>query len=178
MSSISQFGKLLSLSLVLLLRCSTEAFQSTPGNGNPLFIQTNSEYVTARRSNTFISSTTQGTLSMASTKSGLKNKKRRKFQNFDQMLQAMGDQPILIDFQASWCGPCKIVQQELEHVRHKIGDRLHVFNVDTDRFPSLGLRFQIAALPTILLFKDGEVIHRITGVESADEIMEQVSTYL
>jgi thioredoxin len=120
-------------------------------------------------------------MSTASTKSGPENKekRRRKFQNFDQMLQAMGDQPILIDFQASWCGPCKIVQQELEHVRHKIGaDRLHVFNVDTDRFPSLGLRFQIAALPTILLFKDGEVIHRITGVESADEIMEQVSAYL
>jgi len=105
-------------------------------------------------------------------------KKRSKFKNFDEMLKTLGDQPILIDFHASWCGPCRIVQKELEHVRDKIGDKLHVFNIDTERFPSLGTRFQIAALPTLLLFKDGEVIHRIVGVETADEIMRQVGDFI
>jgi len=102
----------------------------------------------------------------------------KKFKNFDEMLSTFQDAPVLIDFHATYCGPCKLVQKELLRVRDILQGKIHVFTIDTERFPSLGTRFQVAALPTLLLFKDGEVVHRIVGVESADNIVNQLSDYL
>jgi len=101
-----------------------------------------------------------------------------KFKNFDEMLATYHDQVVLVSWNAEFCGPCKLMKKELKRVREVLGDKVLIFNLDTERFPSLGARFDIAGLPTILLFKEGIPIHRIEGVKTSKEIIQQIQDYL
>eukprot|EP00591_Stephanopyxis_turris_P002306 CAMPEP_0195509644 /NCGR_PEP_ID=MMETSP0794_2-20130614/2521_1 /TAXON_ID=515487 /ORGANISM="Stephanopyxis turris, Strain CCMP 815" /LENGTH=194 /DNA_ID=CAMNT_0040636921 /DNA_START=235 /DNA_END=819 /DNA_ORIENTATION=- len=100
-----------------------------------------------------------------------------KFKNFDEMLSTF-EEPILVDFHATWCGPCRIIHKELELVKDKLGGEMKFFKVDTEKFPSIGSRFGIQGLPTVMLFKGGQPIHSIVGVATAEEIMRQMHEYL
>ena len=71
--------------------------------------------------------------------------------------------PVLIDFTAVWCPPCRTIAPHVEAVAAKYGDRLRVAKCDTDGNPGLSARWDIRSLPTLLLFKDGQVVGQIVG---------------
>jgi len=100
-----------------------------------------------------------------------------RFKNFDEMLCTY-EEPLLVNFHAKWCGPCQSLQKELGTVREELGEKLRVFKVDTEKFPSLGSKYNIEGLPTVLLFIGGEPVHRIVGLETADEILRQVKEFM
>ena len=101
-----------------------------------------------------------------------------KFRNFEEMLEKHRDTPILVSFEAKWCGPCKLMKKELKIVRDELADLVMVAQIDTEKFPSLGARYEVEGLPSVILFVDGEPVHRIEGLEEASEIVRQVRGFL
>jgi thioredoxin 1 len=71
--------------------------------------------------------------------------------------------PVLIDFTAVWCPPCRAIAPHLEAIAAKYGDRVRVARCDTDGNPALSARFDVRSLPTLLMFKDGQVVGQIVG---------------
>lgn len=101
----------------------------------------------------------------------------RPFKNFDDMLGQL-ECPVLVDFYAQWCGPCKMMQPVLEDIAGRMEDEIKVAKVDTDKSPRLGGRYQVEALPTLILFNKGEVIERYIGYMTADELEKAVKKTL
>lgn len=81
-------------------------------------------------------------------------------QNFEETLQ--GDKPVLVDFWAEWCGPCRMVAPVLDQLASENGDVV-IGKVDVDRNQDLAVKFGVQSIPTFLLFKDGEVADRMMG---------------
>lgn len=75
--------------------------------------------------------------------------------------------PVLVDFYADWCAPCRMVAPVLDQIAHDAVGRLLVAKVDTDRAPDVGARYQIRSIPTLILFRDGAEVERIVGVDVA-----------
>ena len=103
---------------------------------------------------------------------------KMKFRNFEEMLEQHRETPILVSFEAKWCGPCKLMKKELKIVRDKLAESVMVARIDTEKFPSLGARYKVEGLPSVILFVDGELVHRIEGLEEAAEIIRQVRGFL
>lgn len=78
--------------------------------------------------------------------------------------------PVLVDFYADWCGPCKQVPPILKQVKEELKDQVRIIKVDVDRNPQIATKYQIRSIPTLMLFKDGEARWTGLGVRSADEI--------
>lgn len=97
-----------------------------------------------------------------------------KFRNFNEMLELFHDKPVLVSFHTRYCGPCKLMKKELRAVRDEMGDTVHLFGVDTEKFPSLSARYEVAGLPTLVLFYRGEIIYRVEGVEPAEKLVHRV----
>ena len=81
--------------------------------------------------------------------------------------------PTLVDFHAVWCGPCKMMEPRLKSVYQKMGDKISFLKVDIDKNPQAANAFQIRGVPTLILFKNGEIKWRQSGLVSA-QILEQV----
>jgi thioredoxin len=96
---------------------------------------------------------------------------KKQFRNLDELL-AGTDKPVLVDFYAEWCGPCKMMAKVLEEVN------VQVVKIDTEKYPALATQHNIAALPTMILFQGGKVVQRLEGLRSAAELVEQMRSYL
>jgi len=102
----------------------------------------------------------------------LVNNKLR-YKTFDEFLESM-ELPVLVDFYAEWCGPCKMMQPVLEDVANRLDSEAKIAKVDTDKSPRLGNRFQVEALPTLVLFDKGQEIERFMGYRGADELENEI----
>ena len=85
--------------------------------------------------------------------------------------------PVLVDFYATWCGPCKALAPVLQEVSAAAGDKAHVLKVDIDKNPSAAGHYRIRGVPTLILFKQGEIKWRQSGVLSKHEILNVLSKY-
>lgn len=80
------------------------------------------------------------------------------------------DQPVLVDFHATWCGPCKAMAPELTKYARKNADKLRVIKIDVDKNPQASAAYQIQGVPTLILFKNGKVLWRQSGAMSASQL--------
>ena len=87
------------------------------------------------------------------------------------------DIPVLVDFYADWCAPCKALEPILKEVKNELGEEIKVVKVDVDKNPSLASKFQVRGVPTMILFVDGEVVWRQSGVMSKDAILQVVNSH-
>lgn len=98
---------------------------------------------------------------------------KKQFASFEEMI-AESDLPLLIDFYAPWCGPCQMMAKILEQVNAQMRDRLRVVKINTDNYPDLATTYGIQALPTLVLFKQGQPVDRIEGVVQADRLVQHL----
>lgn len=84
--------------------------------------------------------------------------------------------PIIVDFFASWCGPCKMLSPVLENIDEKFGENLKILKVDIDKFPELANKYNIMSVPTLIFFENGEIVRQETGFMPEEKIMEFIKS--
>lgn len=91
-----------------------------------------------------------------------------------------GEKPVLVDFFATWCGPCKMMSPILKEVKQNLGERITILKVDVDKNQEImaSSAYQVRGVPTLMLFQKGEILWKQSGVVSKDEIISQVSSYI
>ena len=102
---------------------------------------------------------------------------KKEYASFEEMV--LGEEkPLLVDFYATWCGPCRMLAPILEQVQAHLKGKVQVVKIDTDRYPEIASQYNIHALPTIVLFKQGQPIERIEGVLPPEQLIERLSPLL
>ncbi|TCL67622.1 thioredoxin [Mariniflexile fucanivorans] len=87
------------------------------------------------------------------------------------------DKPVLVDFFAEWCGPCKMLAPILKQVKDSLGDRVSIVKIDVDKNQALAAKYKVRGVPTMMLFKDGKQVWKQSGVLQKDEIINIITTY-
>lgn len=83
--------------------------------------------------------------------------------------------PVLVDFWAEWCGPCKMIAPVLDEIAKEKGDSIKVAKVNIDQNQSLSFKFNVRAIPTLLFFKNGQVVDQVTGMTSKKDLLGRIA---
>ena len=97
--------------------------------------------------------------------------------NFAEQI-ATADKPVVVDFWAEWCGPCKMLAPILDEVAGENADKITVAKVNVDENPDLARQFDIMSIPTLILFKDGQPAHRFQGASGKAGLLEKLGDFL
>ena len=94
--------------------------------------------------------------------------------NFQDLLA--GDKPLMVDFCATWCGPCRILSPTVDEIADEYADRITVAKCNVDDAEEIAMQYRIMSIPTLLFFKGGEVVDKRVGVVSKDEIVSIINS--
>jgi thioredoxin 1 len=95
--------------------------------------------------------------------------------SFSEVIKS--DKPVLVDFFATWCGPCKMMTPILHDVKSEMGDKVTILKIDVDKNPEVSSQFQVQGVPTLILFKQGQVKWRQSGVVQSKALKEIIERY-
>jgi thioredoxin 1 len=89
-----------------------------------------------------------------------------------------GDEPVLVDFYATWCGPCQTMMPIIDEIKNEFGSRLRILKVDVDKNIGASQKFKVRGVPTFILFKNGEIVWRGSGVHSRADMKRVIESAL
>lgn len=96
---------------------------------------------------------------------------------FDEFI-AQSDVPVLVDFYADWCGPCHMLSPILKDLKAAWGDKIRLIKVDTEAHPDIAGRFQISGIPTLIMFQNGQIVHRTSGVMPLQRLLAEYGRFV
>jgi len=96
--------------------------------------------------------------------------------NFDSIIN--DTKPVIIDFHALWCGPCKVQSPILKDLATELGDRIRVIKIDVDKNQEVAARYQIQSVPTLMIFRSGEIKYKQPGVHTKQQLMNILQSIL
>lgn len=94
--------------------------------------------------------------------------------SFSDIIQS--EKPVLVDFFADWCGPCKMLAPILKEVKEELGDEVKIVKIDVDKNQPLAAKYQVRGVPTMILFRNGNQIWRQSGVLTKEEIKKHITS--
>ncbi|KAJ6685220.1 THIOREDOXIN Y1 CHLOROPLASTIC [Salix purpurea] len=107
----------------------------------------------------------------------VRSQQSKPFSTLDELVEK-SDKPVLVDFYATWCGPCQFMAPILNEVSAVLEDTVQVVKIDTEKYPSIADKYRIEALPTFIIFKDGKPCDRFEGALTKDQLIQRVENSL
>ena len=96
--------------------------------------------------------------------------------NFDSIIN--DTRPVIVDFHALWCGPCKVQSPILSDIASEFGERVRVIKIDVDQNPGLASKYHIQGVPTVIIFKNGQLVWRQSGVASKSQLIDLLKQHI
>lgn len=90
----------------------------------------------------------------------------------------LGEKPVLIDFFAEWCAPCKAMKPVLENLKQELGDKIRIIKIDIDKNNAIAASYKIQSVPTLMIFKEGKTLWRSSGARQLSELKNIIEKYL
>ena len=87
------------------------------------------------------------------------------------------DKPVLVDFHAEWCGPCKMQTPILKEVSHEVNDKVRIVKIDVDKNPLVASQYEVQGVPTLILFKNGRPVWRQSGVAGKQQLVDVINQH-